>query len=656
MERILSFSSTQKLTCSCEAAAPVLLKVTPALISATDCPDTTGTYTQDFIQATLQYADYSVESDCDVLYTYTVKYDDSVLVSYDSETQAADPALYSGDILGVICDDTMADWVRQQNGEPITLTQTGGGQISMTNQYGCVYTIDVEFNLVLVVADTATVDLTLAGSNLSADVKISADSDNLVTTEADGIKVQEIGISGTDSITFNTNTTDSVQSISAQVVISADAGNQITVEDDGLFVPAPTAISGADTSSVDTTVAAGVVSSDVVLSADADNVLTIEADGLKSDAINAVNDSATIDLTKNVNVLEGSVKVSADGGNIISAVADGLFAASSINVNNTTSILHTFATDTLSSDVKISADADNILTIEADGLKSDAINAVTDTNSVNLTKTNNDLQADVIVSPDGGNLLQELANGMYVAGSAAFTVDDTNSVDMTIVGNTVSADVLLSADGDNTMTIESDGVKAITVVQKTDTATIDITVTGNDTISADVNVDAGADNVLAAVAGGLKVGIDTILNAVYPIGTIYESYSSTNPASYSTPFPGTWVVFGTGQTTIGVDASDSSANSPGEISGNDTINLNHYHKTVVGFDSGALFWDLDGLGNPVYGSDVGTTIRRRLGWDQVSDEYGTAPGRFARTQTTTNLGSISVRQPSVAVYRWRRTA
>jgi hypothetical protein len=192
------------------------------------------------------------------------------------------------------------------------------------------------------VSDTSSVNLTLTGSTITADVVISPNAGNAISIAANGLYAA--GLSETPLSTSNTATISitsgglSNHTISADVNISAVAGNALTLAADGLFVTP-----GAETS------------------------LT-------------VTDSATIDFTANGtanHTLTGDVKISANAGNIISAVADGIFAAPTvaaqtpITVNDTTTInLTASGTDnhTLDADVNISTTVNNAITTDPTGL------------------------------------------------------------------------------------------------------------------------------------------------------------------------------------------------------------------------------------------------------------------------------------------------
>lgn len=138
----------------------------------------------------------------------------------------------------------------------------------------------------------------------------------------------------------------------------------------------------------------------------------------------------------------------------------------------------------------------------------------------------------------------------------------------------------------------------------------------------------------SAIAG-LKA---EILDAVYPVGSIYISTAGTNPGTF---LGGTWTAFATGRTLVGIDTNDTDFDTSEETGGEKTHTLtvnempSHNHavyyvsrRTVA--SSGSNAWDYDP------GSTSGNTASNILntGGDQAHN----------------NL------QPYITVYMWKRTA
>ena len=78
--------------------------------------------------------------------------------------------------------------------------------------------------------------------------------------------------------------------------------------------------------------------------------------------------------------------------------------------------------------------------------------------------------------------------------------------------------------------------------------------------TSNLNALTGIDNILT-----------TVFNAIYPVGSIYESTVGTNP---NTLFAGTsWSVFGQGKMLVGLDSGDDDFNSTSDTGGFKTVTL-----------------------------------------------------------------------------------
>lgn len=134
-------------------------------------------------------------------------------------------------------------------------------------------------------------------------------------------------------------------------------------------------------------------------------------------------------------------------------------------------------------------------------------------------------------------------------------------------------------------------------------------------------------------------GVDKIFDYIYPVGTIYENVNPTNPSEF---FGGTWVAFGTGRVTVGVDGSQSEFNTVEKTGGHKLLHA-HVHNVVAGFYTYVGSGAENSIGG---GSGAGVTY---------SDRASVGNGRYGIT-TTTGGGNGQNLQPYVTVYRWKRTA
>ena len=130
-------------------------------------------------------------------------------------------------------------------------------------------------------------------------------------------------------------------------------------------------------------------------------------------------------------------------------------------------------------------------------------------------------------------------------------------------------------------------------------------------------------------------GITNLVNLVYPIGSIYLSVSSTNPA---TLFGGTWVAWGTGRVPVGLDTSQSEFNTVEKTGGEKTHKLtigempNHTHGFRLAY----------GANDPAQGFNYGNTVAGIFSGDYISANGGD--------------GYHNNLQPYITCYMWKRTA
>lgn len=149
--------------------------------------------------------------------------------------------------------------------------------------------------------------------------------------------------------------------------------------------------------------------------------------------------------------------------------------------------------------------------------------------------------------------------------------------------------------------------------------------------------------------------LEDMLSRFWPVGSVYTSRVSTNPAEIF-GF-GTWVPTAIGRTIVGVDPSDPDFDSAGKLSGSKTVTLteaqlpSHAHTVtdpghthVQGVNS-ATTGGLSG-----YTPDTSTNTRVNSGYSTSSATTGITLGNAGSGQAHPNV------QPSIAYYAWERTA
>jgi len=147
--------------------------------------------------------------------------------------------------------------------------------------------------------------------------------------------------------------------------------------------------------------------------------------------------------------------------------------------------------------------------------------------------------------------------------------------------------------------------------------------------------------------------VQNTIQTLYPVGSIYTSTVSTNPA---TLFGfGTWVSFGAGRVMIGQDGSSFIAGATGGSA--DAVVVNHTHSaTSTVTDPGHSH---AGLHTPVSANNPGPYV----GWYGCSSvvDVNTSSAvtgiTVATTNTSTGVSATNANlQPYIVVYMWNRTA
>lgn len=130
--------------------------------------------------------------------------------------------------------------------------------------------------------------------------------------------------------------------------------------------------------------------------------------------------------------------------------------------------------------------------------------------------------------------------------------------------------------------------------------------------------------------------LQSFLNILYPVGTIYTSVSNANPGL---TMGGTWTLFGAGKTLVGVDTTDTDFNASEKTGGEKAHILDISEMPSHNHNKLKLRWNTAVGANAVYGSNgTGNGSDR----DLESYEGGGLPHN--------NL------QPYITVYFWKRVS
>ena len=243
---------------------------------------------------------------------------------------------------------------------------------------------------------------------------------------------------------------------------------------------------------------------------------------------------------------------------------------------------------------------------------------------------------EVTVAESSGTVTIGLPDDVTIAGN--LTVNGTTT---TINSTTLSVDdkniELGSVSSPSDTTADGGG---ITLKGSTDHTFNWVNSTDAWTSSEHINLASGKDFKVNNASYTL-----TVLDAVYPVGSIYtNATSSTNPGTLL-GF-GTWVAFGAGRVPVGIDSGQTEFDTAGETGGAKTHTLStaelpsHFHLQGYGADA-----------TPRNGVTTGLSSVRI---DNDGNNYNSTSA--AHTSSTGSGTAHNNLQPYIVVYMWKRTA
>lgn len=159
--------------------------------------------------------------------------------------------------------------------------------------------------------------------------------------------------------------------------------------------------------------------------------------------------------------------------------------------------------------------------------------------------------------------------------------------------------------------------------------------------------------------GNKKVTVASLFGLLYPIGSIYISTLSTNPATLLGV--GTWAVFGAGKTLVSLNSADTDFDTSEETGGAKTVaGASHTH--ALSDSAYAQIAPSESGGNSFMDARTVTGITSydatvRVSAAGTGDFAGRTVGVPLRgTSDSTAASATSVVQPYIVVYMWKRTA
>jgi len=144
------------------------------------------------------------------------------------------------------------------------------------------------------------------------------------------------------------------------------------------------------------------------------------------------------------------------------------------------------------------------------------------------------------------------------------------------------------------------------------------------------------------VNGSLFVNGTNALLLAYPVGAIYISVVNTSPA---TLFGGTWVAFGVGQVLVGINTSDTIFDVVEETGGAKTSTPSAHTGTAVANHAAKNT-----------GTPTGGTSGTPSGGGAINDHYHSVSAYTHTVTQPSAHGPMSIVQPYIVVYMWKRTA
>lgn len=152
--------------------------------------------------------------------------------------------------------------------------------------------------------------------------------------------------------------------------------------------------------------------------------------------------------------------------------------------------------------------------------------------------------------------------------------------------------------------------------------------------------------------------LNAIWSTIYPVGSIYMSVSSTSPA---TLFGGTWTAFGQGRVLVGVESGGTS----GTTGGSKTATIASHTHTTQGHaltnsempthSHWLLNYNENGTAASYTNSSVKSDINKGFGGNVKTNVEGAGQSHSHGNTGASGGQSISIMQPYVTCYMWKRT-
>lgn len=266
-------------------------------------------------------------------------------------------------------------------------------------------------------------------------------------------------------------------------------------------------------------------------------------------------------------------------------------------------------------------------------------------------------------------------NGELILGDTETLILSASSIIMDSASKTtpLDADTVYIKDTENNTEVRQTTWSNVKAFLKTyfDTLYQAVLISGTNIKTINGSSILGSGNLV--VSGGVTMG------DVYPVGSIYTSVVSTNPATLLGV--GTWSAFGTGRTIVGIDTGDTNFDTVEETGGAKTHTLitaeipshthvqdAHTHTQDAHTHTQDAHSHVQGVNSAITGGlsgytpDTSTNTRVDSGYSTANttavNQNATATNQntTATNQNTGGGGAHNNLQPYIVVYMWKRTA
>lgn len=152
-----------------------------------------------------------------------------------------------------------------------------------------------------------------------------------------------------------------------------------------------------------------------------------------------------------------------------------------------------------------------------------------------------------------------------------------------------------------------------------------------------------------------------VIDAIYPVGSIYMTVTDNTAAKVKARFGGTWVAWGSGRVPVGVDSDDTNFSTVEKTGGRSTVTLTAAQSGVPQHthNLSSLTLMKSTIGSTKYGFATGETFAGDIIVGQNTGKSTTTAfsSGIAGNNTTQNASQAHTNlQPYITCYMWKRTA